>query len=173
MELIRIFEVGNPIEQALYTMPGQQGLTEFELFFTKMSDPELVRSFCSKNQKWINMKGFDTIEEVVDEICELAADMEERLLDCNASPVRCKLDDLFHSIGTLGTGKDAVQTCLFRSDKAKANLPYPELYALQLEANCYAVTGGRISVPNSPNEAKEMDEVRKKWNEVYEWWIKN
>src|SRR5580658_10852620 len=142
MDYIRIFVLERPIEQGLFAAPAPHGEDELNLFFTKMSDPELVRSFCSKNWKLISMTVSGTIEEVANDICELAASMEERLLSCGKGEYM--LDDRFRVTGSLGTDEEAVQTCISISETTKSSLPYPELYALRFSPNCYLVTGGRI-----------------------------
>jgi hypothetical protein len=170
MNFIRIFEVKSPIEQGLFTIPGD-GESEYELFFTKMSDPELVRSICSMNWKIITMTVSGTIEELANDISELAAGLEQRLFDCQKNP-QCTLDDLFRVTGSLGDHEEGIQTCVSISETIKSFLPYPELYALRYSPNHYLVTGGRICLPGSPDEGKAIKEVEEKWMDVYNQLLK-
>jgi hypothetical protein len=166
MKYIRIFELESPIEQALFAVPSEHGEDEMNLFFAKMSDPELVRSFCLKNRNLIMMTVAGTIEEVANDICDLAASMEERLFKCGEDK-QPRLDELFTVIGVIGEGERAVQTCVSISGAVKSSLPYPELYALRLSPNCYLVTGGRICLPGSPEEVQAQKEVQRKWMDIH------
>ena len=166
MAFIPIFVLESPVEQHLLAVPVDRTENEFDLFFTKMSDPELVRSFCSKNWKFISMTVSGTKEEVANDICDLAFGMEERLHRCRKDP-QCRLDDLFKVTGSLGTGEDVVHTCASISEAIKSSLPYPELYALRPAPNYYLVTGGRICLPGGPDEDKAIQEVIKKWKDIY------
>jgi len=166
MDFIPIFVLESPVEQHLLAVPVGPDWNEFELFFIRMSDPELVRSFCTKNWKFISMTVSGTIEEVANDICDLAAGMEERFYLCRKDPRR-RLDDLFKVTGNRGTGDEAVQTCISISEAIKSSLPYPELYALRPAPNYYLVTGGRICLPGGPDEDEAIQEVEKKWMDIY------
>ncbi len=166
MEYIRIFELESPIEQALFAVLGEHGEDEMNLFFTKMSDPELVRLFCLKNRNLIMMTVAGTIEEVANDICDLAATMEERLFKCGKDK-QPRLDELFTVTGVIGEGGGAIQTCVSISGAVKSSLPYPELYALRLSPNCILITGGRICLPGSSDEVQAYKEVQKKWIDTY------
>jgi Rad3-related DNA helicase len=156
VKIVRIF--GNQ----LFSFKYENSANEFERLLDFWSDIELLEDFFENNKHdldrhfWRNI----TVEEAVLKTVQEAQHLEDKLRALSKQTLKSPdgLETLFRPL-------DDLQTQIVHLNKSKAKKSWLRIYALRIEKDVYAVTGGAIKLTHKMNERehtlKELDKIEK------------
>ena len=114
-------------------------------------DTQYVFDFVTEHEG--DLRNFETVDSVVQEIQKSADEIEDILLEENVA----NLDEWFKPLDNLQYHEGILA-------KQKGRETYLRIYALKIEPNCYVVTGGAIKLTQKMEDREHTSEELRKLN---------